>query len=82
MAGVAIDTPRDETEIMRAVTAAFRSWSDLLAEQLRAAGLPARRARAVAVTALAAMEGALILCRAERDVGPLDAVAAELLRLV
>ena len=29
IAGVAVDTPRDDAEVMRAVNVAFRSWSDL-----------------------------------------------------
>jgi hypothetical protein len=67
---------------MAAVGATFRSWSDLLAGQLVASGLPAQRARTIALAALAGMEGALILCRAERNVAPLDAVAEELMRLL
>jgi TetR/AcrR family transcriptional repressor of lmrAB and yxaGH operons len=54
----------------------------LLAEQLEAAGIPARRAGPIAMATLAGMEGALILCRAEGNGKPLDAVAEELMRLV
>jgi AcrR family transcriptional regulator len=82
VAGVALDTPHDEADVMHAVNAAFRSWSEQLAEQLVAAGVPAARARAIALTTLAGMEGALILCRAEGGVAPLDAVAEELMRLL
>ncbi|SOD72267.1 TetR family transcriptional regulator [Jatrophihabitans sp. GAS493] len=94
VAGVAIDTSRldantdgADTEsgaagLLDAVRATFQEWMDLLAEQLRACDLPHARAAAIATTTLAAMEGALILCRAEGGVGPLDTVAAELLRLL
>jgi AcrR family transcriptional regulator len=82
VAGVAVDTVVGETELMDLVRATFRSWSALLAEQLEAAGVPARRAQPIATTTLAGMEGALILCRAERSPRPLDAVAEELLRLL
>jgi len=82
VAGVAVDTPRDDAAVMRAVSAAFRSWSDLLAEQLAASGVPAQRAGTIALATLAGMEGALILCRAEGGVAPLDAVAEELMRLL
>jgi TetR/AcrR family transcriptional regulator, lmrAB and yxaGH operons repressor len=82
VAGVAIDTVAGETGLMEVVRAAFRSWAAVLAEQLEAAGVPSHRARPIAVTTLAGMEGALILCRAERNVKPLDAVAEELLRLL
>jgi TetR/AcrR family transcriptional repressor of lmrAB and yxaGH operons len=93
VAGVAVDTDlrvppgesggdADAPALMESVRSAFRSWTGLLAVQLETAGLPAGRAGSVAVTTLAAMEGALILCRAEGDVGPLDLVAADLARLV
>lgn len=82
IAGVAVDTPADDAAVMQEVSAAFRSWSDLLAEQLTASGVPAKRATTIALAALAAMEGALILCRAEGSVEPLDVVAEELMRLL
>jgi len=81
VAGVAVDTMPDATELMAAVRAAFDSWVDSLASQLRATGFPAARSRTLAVAALAAMEGALILCRAERSVEPLETVAGQLKRL-
>jgi hypothetical protein len=64
------------------VRATFRSWADLLAEQLEAVAVPADRASAIATATLAGMEGALILCRAEGNSGPLETVAAELMRLL
>src|SRR3989442_9632949 len=82
VAGVAIDTVPDETGLIELVRATFRSWAALLAEQLEAAGVPSRRAKPIAMATLAGMEGALILCRAEGNVKPLDAVAEELMRLL
>lgn len=82
VAGVAIDTVPDEAGLMKLVRATFRSWAALLAEQLEAAGVPSRRATPIAMATLAGMEGALILCRAEGNVKPLDAVAEELMRLL
>jgi TetR/AcrR family transcriptional regulator, lmrAB and yxaGH operons repressor len=88
VAGVAVDTDASadgadaDQELMALVHSTFRAWVDALAEQLAATGVPAKQARAIATTTLAAMEGALILCRAEASVGPLDAVAAELRRLL
>ena len=82
VAGVAIDTLGDDAHLMRVVRASFQSWVSLLASQLQATGLPAARAKTIATATLAGMEGALILCRAEGNVKPLDAVAGELLRLV
>lgn len=84
VAGVALDTgTTDDDELLLGVArATFRAWVAVLAEQLEAVGLPAQRATGIAMVTLAAMEGALILCRAEGDVRPLDDTAAELLRLL
>jgi TetR/AcrR family transcriptional repressor of lmrAB and yxaGH operons len=81
VAGVAIDTGTDEP-LMTIVRDAFRSWIDALAARLRTAGLDAERASSVASLSVAAMEGALILCRAEGNAEPLEAVAREIGRLV
>lgn len=82
VAGVAIDTVGDAKGLIDVVRATFRSWIDLLTAQLTAAGVPPARAAAIAVATVAGMEGALILCRAEGGVGPLETVAAELMRLL
>ncbi len=82
VAGVAVDTLPDAEALMAVVRVTFESWVDLLTRQLHDVGLPPARARSVALATLAGMEGALILCRAERSVAPLEAVAAELKRLV
>jgi AcrR family transcriptional regulator len=82
VAGVAIDTGAADRPMLDLVRATFRSWVDLLTEQLEAVGVPGRRAARVAVAVVAGMEGALILCRAEGDSGPLETVAAELKRLL
>lgn len=81
VAGVAIDAAAGD-DLIALVRDTFRTWVDVIAGQLRAVGVPGRRARPVALAAVAGMEGALILCRAERDTGPLETVAAELTRLV
>ena len=82
VAGVAIDTVPDETGLIEVVRATFRSWAALLAEQLEAVGVASHRAMPIALATLAGMEGALILCRAEGNVRPLDTVAEELMRLL
>jgi TetR/AcrR family transcriptional repressor of lmrAB and yxaGH operons len=82
VAGVAIDSAPGGMGLMAVVRATFQSWVDLLAEQLQATGLPAERATSIALATLASMEGALILCRAEGSVEPLEKVAAVLNGLV
>jgi AcrR family transcriptional regulator len=80
VAGVALDTAGDAKGLIDVVRATFRSWIDLLTDQLKATGVPPARASAIAVATVAGMEGALILCRAEGTAGPLETVAAELIR--
>jgi TetR/AcrR family transcriptional regulator, lmrAB and yxaGH operons repressor len=83
VAGVAIDSDADDGgSLIEVAQQTFRAWAGLLAEQLEAAGIAPARSRSIGLTTLAGMEGALILCRAEGSVEPLDAVAGELLRLV
>src|ERR1700730_11900241 len=60
VAGVAIDTVGEAGGLIEVVRATFRSWIELLAEQLAATGVPAARASAIAVATVAGMEGALI----------------------
>ena len=81
VAGVAVDTDV-EAGPMTLVRATFRSWMDLLTGQLQTTGLTPARASAMATATLAGMEGALILCRAERSAAPLETIAAELKRLL
>lgn len=81
VAGVAVDTGGAD-ELIEAARVAFAEWAGVLAKQLAAAGVPYTRAWSIALTALAAMEGALILCRAERNGEPLERVAQELLALL
>jgi TetR/AcrR family transcriptional repressor of lmrAB and yxaGH operons len=86
VAGVAVDTSvaadGEGDGLIEVVQETFASWVALLREQLASVGVPPDRAASIAMTTLAGMEGALILCRAEGGVGPLDAVAGELIRLL
>lgn len=81
VAGVAVDTAADG-DILDPVRSAFRAWQEALATKLEASGLPRESSTNVAMTSLAAMEGALILCRAEGSADPMVRVGEELLRLV
>jgi TetR/AcrR family transcriptional regulator, lmrAB and yxaGH operons repressor len=82
VAGVAIDTVASEPGLIDLVRSTFRSWIDLLTEQLETAGVPGDRAAPIALATVAGMEGALILCRAEGNTKPMDIVAEQLLRLL
>ncbi len=82
VAGVAIDIGAFEDNLIGLVRTTFQSWVAELAGRLIKLKVPPDRARSVAFTAVASMEGALILCRAEGNSRPLEAVATELMRLV
>lgn len=81
VAGVTVNTPADDP-LMQTVREAFHSWIESLALRLRTSGLEEARAQPVAALCVAAMEGALVLCRAEGGVEPLEAIAGELELLV
>ncbi len=83
VAAVAIEAREDGDETLQETAAAvFAEWLDLLAEQLEEAGLPAARARRLAMVAVAGIEGALVLAQAQRDTAPLDDVMAEIRDLI
>jgi TetR/AcrR family transcriptional regulator, lmrAB and yxaGH operons repressor len=82
VAGVTIDVPASDEELLTEARAAFHVWTALLSEQLIAVGLASERAQGIATIAVASVEGALILCRAEGGTAPLDAVALQLQVLV
>src|SRR6185295_12235907 len=60
----------------------FRTWTELLTELCAAGGMNKDRARQLAVTVIAATEGAVALCRAERSKQPFDDVETVLASLV
>lgn len=81
VAGTVLDSYAEEGTLRDLVRQSFRSWVALLAVQFAATGMARRPARALAITTLAAVEGALILCRAEGRVEPLDVTEQQLLAL-
>jgi AcrR family transcriptional regulator len=82
LAALASDPYADEPQLAAAVERGFEAWTVLLADQLGSAGMSGSDALAIATTTVAAMEGALILCRARGNVAPLDAIATQLNQLV
>ena len=64
--------PRD------AAVFAFGNWTSLLAGALRAHGVGQQQAMGTATLVVAAVEGAVAMCRAERTTQPLDTVGREL----
>jgi len=60
---------------------AFERWEQLYTEMLTRAGLPEQRARSLGSIAISAVEGAVILSRAQHTNRPLDRVLDELHKL-
>jgi AcrR family transcriptional regulator len=57
---------------------AFQGWEGVHTDILQGAGMPADRARSLATLVVAAIEGAVILARAQRSMTPLERVVGEL----
>lgn len=76
------DLPDDGAAPRDAAAAAFGNWTSVLAQSLRDHGVPEVDARRTAVVVVAAVEGSVAMCRAQRSVEPLDDIAAELESLV
>jgi AcrR family transcriptional regulator len=62
--------------------AAFTRWNDLITQRLMADGLSAKRAGELAMLSTTAIEGAIIVARASRELAPLDSVHGQLRELV
>ncbi|MGW6449850.1 TetR/AcrR family transcriptional regulator [Lentzea sp. NPDC055074] len=73
------DTVPDAVDVVREI---FARWQGSIAEALSANGFEAHRAHRLATLVVSAVEGAIILCRAHRDLGPLDDVFAEIAPLL
>ena len=76
------DLPDEQAAPREAAAAAFRNWTALLALSLREHGAKAHDAERIATLIVAAVEGTVAICRAQRSMEPLDQVTKELTRLV
>jgi TetR/AcrR family transcriptional repressor of lmrAB and yxaGH operons len=75
----AVTVEGDDMPRARAAAAeAFQSWVDPYAKSLERHGVARARARSLATLTVSAIEGALLLARAQRSLAPLDRVADEL----
>lgn len=70
--------PDARSPMLDHAAAAFDRWNGLIAARLTADGIPAKRAKELAVLMTAALEGGIVLARAARDIGPLDVVHRQL----
>jgi TetR/AcrR family transcriptional repressor of lmrAB and yxaGH operons len=79
---LAVDSRENIPDAAELVREVFASWRDSLTELLAANGFPVEKARRLANLVVSSVEGAIILCRAQRDLGPLDDVLTEIAPLI
>lgn len=75
---VSVEAPDDPPVVLDAAAEVFAAWTGRFGAALRRAGVPRARAARLATLTVAAVEGAIVLCRARRDTAPLDDVSREL----
>jgi AcrR family transcriptional regulator len=68
----------DNAAVLERAGAAFTCWTDLIAQRLSDDGVAADRAAELSMFVTAAVEGAVVIARATRDVGPLDSTHRQL----
>ena len=81
IATVTLEAAGDSPAVRATAVTVFDSWLEQLEVRLARGGLSPAQARRRALFVLSAIEGALILARASRDLAPLQAVREELLAL-
>ena len=72
IATVALEVSSTSEPMREACAEVFNAWIDATSTRLSAAGVPRRRARALALTLLCSLEGAFVLARALRSTEPLE----------
>jgi AcrR family transcriptional regulator len=74
--------PAKQAPVIDRAAAAFARWTDLIAQRLIADGVSAKRAEELAMLSTTAIEGAVVVARASRDLKPLDLVHGQLRDLI
>lgn len=82
MATVALEASAESETIRETCAEMYRSWERVIRERLVSAGADIAEATRGALLALSSIEGALMLSRVYRDVGPLLAVGEALMGLI
>jgi TetR/AcrR family transcriptional repressor of lmrAB and yxaGH operons len=82
LATVTLEAAALSDPIREVCDAAFDEWRGIFSAELVAEGVDPDRAKSLATTMLSAIEGALILSRAARDVAPMASVTDELLAIM
>jgi AcrR family transcriptional regulator len=72
------DKQEQATPVIDRAAAVFARWTDLIAARLVTDGVSATRAEELAMLSTTAIEGAIVVARASRDLKPLDLVHGQL----
>jgi AcrR family transcriptional regulator len=76
------DAPAGTAALIERTAAVFARWTNLTAQRLLADGVDSARSEELAMLMTAAIEGAIVVARASRDVGPLDLIHRQLRALL
>lgn len=82
VAPVVLDAPNDVPDLIEICRSAFEQWIGLLRQAFVRAGVPERRAQALALLVESSLEGLMVIARATRDRTPVNTVADEVAALV
>jgi len=82
VAPVVLDAPNDVPDLVEICRSAFEQWIGLLRQAFVRAGVPERRAQALALLVESSLEGLMVIARATRDRTPVNTVADEVAALV
>ncbi|EQA53049.1 TetR/AcrR family transcriptional regulator [Leptospira kmetyi] len=78
IATVVLEVAADNDRIQKVCSVTYLKWQNLLSTLLQKSGMEESRVEPVSILLLAAVEGALVLCRAHRSIEPLEAVRTQL----
>ncbi|WP_051370598.1 TetR/AcrR family transcriptional regulator [Streptomyces sp. 142MFCol3.1] len=78
VAAATVDCAESTESTRRSAAEAFAGWAAPIARALTDMDVPAQRAEPLATLMISALEGAILMARAEQDVRPLTTVAREL----
>ena len=78
LVAAAADVVAGNERIRGVLNDSFETWQSHLATALRSLGVPDERAPTLAALVISSLEGAIVLCRVRRDLGPLDILVSEL----
>ena len=78
LVAAAADVVAENERIRTVLHDSFQTWQGRLASALVSLGVPSGRASSLATLVISSLEGAIVLCRVEHDLAPLEIMVAEL----